>query len=304
MFRLFHSICFILLSAFIHRTTSISFSNPIGADHSSRGMNDLLRPHKYNVACVGDSITWGSGASNRNISSYPAILQSTLGHERFIVENFGLGSSTMLKATNKSYWDSSEFQSALHSNPDIVIIQLGTNDAKSWFWNEADYIRDYTEMIWKFQNLSTEPLVFVSIPPPMYLPSHGIRQDIVNDALPRVITAISASTGARLIDVYNALGGKELSKKKDFLIPGEEIRTSVDFETNKANDGCHPNDLGYADISNEVASVILKHIKLHRHSDKHHHKHHHVSSPLPDQVPSTSGAISTRLRHRFLAMHD
>jgi hypothetical protein len=50
------------------------------------------------VACVGDSITFGSGAFDRNVTSYPPILESLLDPKDYIVYNFGLGSSTVTKA--------------------------------------------------------------------------------------------------------------------------------------------------------------------------------------------------------------
>ena len=39
------------------------------------------RSSRLEVACVGDSITFGSGASNRNTTAYPAVLQRLLGGE-------------------------------------------------------------------------------------------------------------------------------------------------------------------------------------------------------------------------------
>jgi sialate O-acetylesterase len=58
---------------------------------------ELEQEPKIVVACVGDSITFGSGAFDRNITAYPAILEELLGPSRFFVQNFGLGSATMLK---------------------------------------------------------------------------------------------------------------------------------------------------------------------------------------------------------------
>jgi len=58
---------------------------------------DSSRKEPIKVACVGDSITFGSGASDRNITAYPAVLQFLLGSEKFDVLNFGLGSATVLQ---------------------------------------------------------------------------------------------------------------------------------------------------------------------------------------------------------------
>ena len=117
----------------------------------------LLEERKFQVACVGDSITYGSGATDRNRTSYPpvlqvfvmndhfacssvfviqtsfsfsGILQELLGEDRYEVHNFGLGSATVMKSGDYTYWYTHEFNRSIAIKPDIVIIQLGTNDAK------------------------------------------------------------------------------------------------------------------------------------------------------------------------------
>ena len=59
-----------------------------------------IREERYDgvirVACVGDSITFGSGIKNRDQNSYPAQLGAMLG-EKYEVRNFGVGGATLLK---------------------------------------------------------------------------------------------------------------------------------------------------------------------------------------------------------------
>ena len=91
------------------------------------------------ISCIGDSITLGGStdcASSDNVS-YPAYLQQFLGSD-FVVTNFGDSGKTMLTnglcgppaAGNCSYVSTATWPAALASNPDIVTIALGTNDAK------------------------------------------------------------------------------------------------------------------------------------------------------------------------------
>ena len=55
------------------------------------------------VVCVGDSITYGSGAGRyRKTKSYPAILQEKLG-SRYRVRNYGLRGRTLLDYGNFPY---------------------------------------------------------------------------------------------------------------------------------------------------------------------------------------------------------
>ena len=50
---------------------------------------------RIKVACVGNSITYGTGLSDRVTQSYPVKLQKLLG-ERYEVENFGKPGATLL----------------------------------------------------------------------------------------------------------------------------------------------------------------------------------------------------------------
>jgi len=53
-------------------------------------------------------------------------------------------------------------------SPNVVIIQLGTNDAKEWNWNEENFVNDYTDLINEYKKLPSNPSIFISIPPPLY----------------------------------------------------------------------------------------------------------------------------------------
>ena len=83
--------------------------------------------HTIVVSCVGDSITKGSGASNVNITAYPAVLQRLLA-KRFRVHNFGVGGTTILQKSSFPYWSTVAYQESLTIKPDIVIAMWGTND--------------------------------------------------------------------------------------------------------------------------------------------------------------------------------
>jgi len=68
------------------------------------------------VACIGDSITYGSGIKFRTRDSYPAQLGRMLG-ETWQVRNFGVSGATMLKNGDKPYWDQQALGDALAYNP-------------------------------------------------------------------------------------------------------------------------------------------------------------------------------------------
>src|SRR5690606_25963367 len=79
------------------------------------------------IACVGNSITYGSGIVDREHNAYPAQLRAMLG-EGYEVRNFGVGGATLLNKGDKPYRKTEAYADALRFKPDIVFIKLGTND--------------------------------------------------------------------------------------------------------------------------------------------------------------------------------
>ena len=85
------------------------------------------------VACVGNSITYGSGIKDRANHSYPSVLGRLLG-SKYEVQNFGFSARTLLNKGDHPYMKETLFQKALNYQPDIVVIKLGTNDSKPINW--------------------------------------------------------------------------------------------------------------------------------------------------------------------------
>jgi len=116
------------------------------------------------IACVGNSITYGSYIVPRDKNSYPAQLQSMLG-KGYKVMNFGVSGRTLLRKGNLPYWKEKAYHEALASNPDIVTIMLGTNDSKAinrpYY---SDYEKDYSDLIDSFRALPSHPRVIMLLP--------------------------------------------------------------------------------------------------------------------------------------------
>ncbi len=158
------------------------------------------------VACVGDSITQGSGAAQGK--SYPSQLQELLG-ERWKVGNFGVSGRTLLRKGDHPYWNEKAYQNALSFKPDVVIIMLGTNDTKPHNWkHEAEYAADYADLVNSFLTLESKPRVFVCRPCPVPEPGNfGINETNVKLLIPR-IDALAARLKLGIIDMHAALDGK------------------------------------------------------------------------------------------------
>ena len=80
------------------------------------------------VGCVGDSITAGYKASSRQ-TTYPSVLQALLG-DGYKVTNMGEGGATMRAGADSPYWLRRSYQTLTSNRWDILILMLGTNDAK------------------------------------------------------------------------------------------------------------------------------------------------------------------------------
>jgi len=160
------------------------------------------------VACVGDSITYGSGIADRANDSYPAQLQRILRQFDLAweVRNFGVSGATLLHRGDKPYIAQTAYNDARTCNPDIVIIKLGTNDSKPQNWQyKDDFVTDYGNMIDAFRALPSRPVVWICKPVPAFAENFTIRPAVIRDEILPLIDRISREKGVPVIDLYTAL---------------------------------------------------------------------------------------------------
>lgn len=107
---------------------------------------------KIKVACVGNSVTYGAGVSDRETNCYPAQLSRLLG-DQYDVRNFGKSGATLLNKGHRPYMRQTEFKDALQFAPDWVVIHLGLNDTdpRNWPNFQDDFIPDYLALIDSFR---------------------------------------------------------------------------------------------------------------------------------------------------------
>ena len=151
------------------------------------------------VACVGDSLTQST--------EYPYYLWNLLGTENYALRNFGAGATTVLLNSETPYMNTTVFQDALDFQPDIVIIMLGTNDAQpSLHPYNASFVGDYVKLVAEFQELSSNPEIWVVLPPPIFSDQGGKTSPeyFKNTIIPDIEQAAN-ETNLPTIDVYSAL---------------------------------------------------------------------------------------------------
>jgi len=194
-----------------------------------------LAQQTIKVACVGDSITAGAGASDRKKTSYPPVLAQLLG-EGFEVKNFGIGGRTLMKNGDRPYSNESLFQQSQDFEPDIVVLSLGTNDTKPMNWDThgVEFEGDLREMISVYKNLPSKPKVYVCYPVWVVNDNMTIRESILVDHIIPTIYKVATELNVSIIDLHSVLFGMPQ------LIP----------------DGVHPNDLGYVLMAKAIYDRI------------------------------------------------
>jgi acyl-CoA thioesterase-1 len=195
------------------------------------------------VACVGDSITRGAGTT---IGGYSTLLAKMLG-SGWQVGKFGNSGSTMMKSPTDSYWVAPEFAAAKAFAPEVVVIMLGTNDAKG-SWTSADgphhFEPDYRAMVAEFAALPSKPRFVLVWPPPMIRPTLKTQDMILQTQVDPIISRIATDTGSRLAKVRDAF----LPDPTRYFGAGDGVDIA---------DGLHPNDSGAQRIADTVFCALV-----------------------------------------------
>lgn len=206
--------------------------------------------------------------------------------DKYVVTNLGACGSTMLKKGNSPFWQRPQYATLTNNTWDVVVIMLGTNDAKDPGsggpnnWNHTcssgdtakldncDYASDYADLIEVVRGLGPStgvpPVIYAAVPPPlMKLDSIGANQTVINTVFPMLIPLIN--TANRLphvpIDVFDGMGGKNWHTSA--------WPTSCTLDTAKTYppcawwcdlqscDQCHPNNNGYVQLASVVKAALL-----------------------------------------------
>ena len=186
------------------------------------------------IACVGNSITYGSGIKNQFQNSYPGLLSQLLG-EGYDVRNFGISARVLLNKGDHPYMHEQKFRDLLAFQPDIVTIKLGTNDSKPWNWRYGkDFKKDLTEMLDILQELPSKPKIYLCLPVPAVKRNFGINDSVITNGIIPVIRSVAKKRHLPVVDLYALL------------------KPYPDYYT----DGIHPNEQGAALIAGELYRTL------------------------------------------------
>jgi lysophospholipase L1-like esterase len=177
------------------------------------------------------------------------MLQKAMG-KGWVIVNCGKGAATVIEGTLRPYHKLPQYQKALTSNPNVVIIMLGTNDANPKWWDDVkrktsfdgtpaeEFKSRYLALIDSFQKLPTQPRIILATPMPIFPEVNnkqaGRRLHLINDVIP-IIHQISKERQVELVD----------------------LQTEMKDQKSNCRDGVHYNKAGYLAMAKRFKDAII-----------------------------------------------
>ncbi len=166
----------------------------------------LIWAQATRIACVGNSITFGSELANRDAQCYPSLLQGRLG-SGYTVGNFGISSKCLMKSCDEPYWYAPGFAGVFAFGPDTITIMIGTNDSKPFNWAHKDrFAPDLEALIDTFLTIGTGPSIWLCLPPPVF-PNDIFTIDgtVIHEEIVPLIEQVAAKRSLPIIDTHTPL---------------------------------------------------------------------------------------------------
>lgn len=189
------------------------------------------------VACIGNSITYGTGVEDRERNAYPVQLQQLLG-ARYVVGNFGRPGATLLRKGHRPYMQQPEFRAALDFRPDIALIHLGINDTdpRNWPHYRDEFVGDYLALIDSLRAVNPRVRLLVAQMTPIAHTHPRFRSGTKewHGQIQHAIQLVAQAANAQLIDFYTPFHNHL------HLMP----------------DGIHPNAEGATLLATTVAAAL------------------------------------------------
>lgn len=159
------------------------------------------RAGRVRIAAVGDSNTYGAGAllQGRKRRSYPAQLEQLLG-DGYQVLNYGVNRCTLQQEGDWPY-DATPFaEESLRARADVVLIMLGSDDARGDNWNPARYESQLADFALRYR--SRGATVFLLTPPVAYENRGGVSARTIEEEVAPIVRRVASALNVELIDVF------------------------------------------------------------------------------------------------------
>ena len=160
------------------------------------------------VACIGNSITYGTGIADRLRDGYPAQLQRLLG-EGYEVGSFGKPGACLLRRGFRPYNEQQEYRDALAFAGDIVVIHLGINDTdpRAWPCYRDEFVSDYLQLIDSLRACNPKARFILARMTPISDRHHRFQSGTKqwHGEIQQAIEQVARLSKADLIDFYDSL---------------------------------------------------------------------------------------------------
>ena len=202
------------------------------------------------IACIGDSITQGvrgriDGADNYELASYPAVLYHKMfaSDNAVVLSNYGCSGARIMDYHGKQYTAGLAYTLSMEeSDPDYVIIGLGTNDANlsTYAYGMQDrFYEEFYAFVDGYESLASTDTVFVTSP------------------LYRVSTDVAAVSNIRAMQKTACDQLKSLGKDVTFvdlyaLLLEESLAGHV-----LSSDNLHPHADGYILYADVIYNAVV-----------------------------------------------
>lgn len=208
------------------------------------------------VACIGDSITWGTAMTNRLAECYPTRLQQLLG-SGYEVRNFGDPGAGVYEHARrdgrpKAWRMRDEYAKVLAFRPDIIVSNLGINDAVDYMAEigsdggsiaPGTFRRQYVSLLESFREGGRTPrlIIWTKLGPC----GKGHRLEGLPNAklMERDLERVAKDVGAETLNMF------------DPLLPYVET-------PHFAADGIHPEGLAQTVIAERTAAAIDLNVRI------------------------------------------
>lgn len=198
------------------------------------------------IACIGDSITQGTGSGAFDTKSYPAQLYTKLAGEgkNVIISNYGCGGTRVTNSSGIYYRDGLAYTiSAEETDADIVILGLGIND-RGFVGNTVGprnfFREEYKALVESYTDNPNTKKLYATTATYCYEYANEISQ-IVRLMQKETINSLAAkgNTKVAVIDLFELL-------LEDFIV-----------NEGLGSDKLHPTATGYTTYMNAIYNAIF-----------------------------------------------
>ena len=174
------------------------------------------------VACIGTGITAGQGLDMSGTYGYTARLKRILG-DGYNVRNFGAAGSTMLSEGDRAYINGPEWSEVMDFRPDIVVMELGTNDSKPANRGRIAALEtDLRRMTASLKALDTKPEICLALPMKAWDNSEGISDSVITETIIPLMRRVAKKEKLRVTDLHTLFGSDRSLMQDDGIHPGRK----------------------------------------------------------------------------------